>query len=1206
MDSFLIRRGIRVALSFSLLSWLGLQGCNLFGSNERQRTGEPATSRGYFNVSSPLAGWWVRLDSAQAITWVPSDSVAGGNVRITLHRGDRILATLSASTANTGAFSWRPASFGPASGYRLGSGSDYRIRIASAADTSQWDFSGAFSLYSDFKGTLEVTSPAAGAKVRMDSSYAIRWTSTGNPGSGMGIQLFKDTLLVSNVSVPALTGGYHLWSNPGASLAGLGSGSDYRLRVFSLNDPGISALSPAFSLVSTYSGTFTVTSPKAGDTLVAGTARTVEWSASGSPGATVRVALMRDSTLVTTLTTAGQPSGTLSWTPSLGLASSDRYRIRVSSVSDPGILAYSGWFSVKGIDADAYEGDDTQLLAKAIPVTGEAQQRTLTSQDNDWVSFPAVAGKRYLVSARSTAVYMYINVYDSAGTLLQSASSSLAPQSILAPARSGRHYARVYPSSSGFGTYALSVKEYDSTGSPYEVRFTAPDEKTTWAAGSSYSIQYTPDSAAFGSLVSLALYQDSTYVQSIVSATSNSGSHSWSIPAGAVTSSRYRIRIASYGNSQVFAYSAAFTISGVTPDDYEPDNMRTAAKPLAADGKSQARNLTSGDVDWIRFQAEAGKRYVAALNAAPGSVYGYLHDSAGLQLSSQSGTQFSLTLNPTYTGAYHLRVLPYSSSTSSSPYTVTLVGYDSAQGGFPIRFTAPDTATTWAAGSSYSLAWTGDQTLFGATVSLSLYQDSAFVRNITTGITNSGTYAWNIPAGLASSGRYRIRLANYSSPSIWGYSPYFTISGLAPDTYEPDNARAAAKGIPTDGTAQARNLVLSDTDWVSFDAVLGKSYLVSAASATTVSLYLLDSLGSLLNSTSGVRPTLLLIPTRAGRHYARVQYSSGTGAYSLSVIGFASDGSGVPAKFTAPAEAATWAAGSSYTAAWTPDSALFGPYVNLALYRDTTLIVSLASSANNSGSYPVSLPAALGSSSRYRLRLTNGSNTPIYGYGPYFTISGLAPDTLEPNDSASAAREVAPNTGRRNLSLSYRDRDWFRFTAKAQMLYVIQAVSGTTLHTTLRLYSGLGTSLLLTNSKTSSLDSLNTLTYVPTADGAHSVSVEPYSVTYSGSYGFELKEIDPSNYRFGVTSPAAATSVRMGSSLTITWTDPAALKGLVDIFLYDASGVVQTVAAGVSNSGTYTWTVPATLTAKSDYSLRINSRTSSAVYGTSGAFSLVP
>lgn len=1206
MDSLPFRRAVRAAFALSLPALLGLQGCNLFGSSDSKGSGTPPTNRGYFKISSPLAGWWMRLDSTQAIGWSTSEGVEIANVRVTLHRGGKLLATLSPSTANSGTFGWRPASFGPASGYRIGTASDYRIRIASASDTGQWEFSGAFSLYTDYKGSVDVTAPAAGARVRMDSSYSIRWTASGNVGSPIGIQLFKDTLLVSNLSLSASANGYYLWANPGAALAGQGSGDDYRVRVFSMDDPGISSLSRAFSVVSAYSGSFTVTSPAAGDTLVAGTARIVEWSATGAPGASVRVALLRDSTLVTTLSSSAQPAGTLTWTPSLGLASSDRYRIRVSSLSDPGILAYSGYFSVKGVDADAYEADDTQLLAKPIPATGAAQQRTLTAQDNDWVAFPASAGKRYLVSARSSALSLYLSLYDSSGTLLQSAGLSPAPQSILAPARSGRHFARVYPGSSGYGAYVLSVTEYDSTESPWSIRFTAPDAKTTWAAGSVYTIQYTPDSLAYGSLVSLALYQDSLLIQTIASGTGNSGSHSWSIPAGTFTSDRYRIRVMSYGNSQVFAYSPAFTISGVTPDDYEPDNARAAAKPLAADGKAQARNLTTGDVDWIRFQAEAGKRYVAAFNASPGSVYGYVHDSAGVQLSSQSGPQFPLILNPAYSGTYHLRVLPYSSIASSAAYTVSLVAYDSSQGGFPVRFSAPDSATTWAAGSAYTLNWTGDAALFGATVSLSLYLDSAFVRSIVTGIANSGSYSWSVPVGLASSGRYRIRLASYSSPAIWGYSARFAISGIAPDAYEPDNARAAAKSIATDGAAQQRNLALGDTDWVSFDAAVGKSYLVTAASASSVNLHLLDSLGSLLNSTSGTRPTLLLNPIRSGRHFARVQYASATGAYTLSVASFVPDGGGVPAKFTAPAESTTWAAGSAYAAAWTPDSALFGPYVNLALYRDTTLVLGLASSATNSGTASVPLPAALGSSSRYRLRLSNSSNTQIFGYGPFFTVSGLAPDSLEPNDSAAAARELAPNTGRRNLSLSYRDRDWFKFTAKAQMLYVIQAVSPATLHTTVRLYSGLGTGLLLTNSKNSSLDSLNTMSYVPAADGVHSILVEPYSVTYSGGYGFELKEIDPAGYRFGVTSPAAQTSVRLGTSLTITWTDPAALKGTVDIFLYDASGVVLTVAAGVANSGSYAWSVPTTLTAKPDYTLRINSRTSSAVFGTSGTFALVP
>lgn len=1193
----------RIVLFASLCFLLGLQGCKLFGSDDNKPETQTPTYRGYFRIASPVAGDRLKLDSNQTLLWAPSDSVLESNVRISLFKDDKLVATLVSSATNSGAYIWRPITSSASSGYRWGSGDNYRIRIASTVDTSLWDMSGAFSLGSQYSGSVAVTSPAAGAQVRMDSTYAIRWETSGEVGTYFGIQVYKDTLLLTTLTSLAQPSGYYLWSSISAYLSSYGSGGDYRIRVFSVSNPAIANYSSPFSIVSSYSGGFKVNAPEAGDTLTAGVSSTVSWSATGNPGTGARITLWRDSVQTSTLSSSNLTSGSLTFTPSISLVSSNRYRIRVASISDPGIFAYSGYFRISGMDADEYEGDDSLRLAKNISVDGKAQQRTLTSSDLDWVGFSASLGKRYLVSAKSSAASMYLYLYDSAGRSLTSASASYTVQAILAPTRAGKYYARISPYS-GYGAYTLSITEYDSASAPFNIAFSSPTEKSTWAAGTSYTIQYAPDSAFFGNTINLALYQDTTLVQSIYTALNNSGSYTWTIPASLFSSDRYRIRISNYSNSAIFSYSDYFSISGATPDDYEPDNAKTSAKLLSADGMAQTHTLSSGDVDWVRFPAQTGKRYIASVKTNIGSVEATAYATSSTSLGYQTGSQFSLVILPTVAGDHYIQILPYTSSTSS--YTISLIATDTTSAGIPMTFTSPDSSTIWAAGSIYTVGWRPDSSLFGTTVSLSLYQDNVFVRTIYSGLSNSGTYSWSIPLGLTTSNRYRVRVASYNNSTIWGQSPAFTISGITSDTFELDNTRPLAKTIATDGVAQQRNIVLNDTDWVAFDAVMGKSYIVSANAVSSVYLYLTDSLGSQLQYSSGVRPSLVLNPTRAGKYYARVQYYSATTAYALSVIGFASNGAGLDAKFTAPAESTTWATSTAYSAAWTPDSALFGTTVSLALYRDTTLIQSLISGISNVGRYSVSMPAGLASSSRYRLRLSNYSLPQVFGYSPYFTVSGLAPDSLEPNDSVVQAHTLAPNSGRRNLSLSLRDRDWFKFTAKAKKLYLLQTASPTSMYTTTRLMNAAGTLQLLIGTKASSLDSVNTLSWVCPSDDIYTVSVDPSSTSYYGNYGFEIKEVDPESYAFSVTSPAAAASVKMGSSQLLTWTDPAGIKGYVDIFLYNAAGVVQTVIANTSNTGSYSWFVPTTLATGTDYYLKVISRSSDAISGSSAIFSITP
>jgi hypothetical protein len=389
--------------------------------------------------------------------------------------------------------------------------------------------------------------------------------------------------------------------------------------------------------------------------------------------------------------------------------------------------------------------------------------------------------------------------------------------------------------------------------------------------------------------------------------------------------------------------------------------------------------------------------------------------------------------------------------------------------------------------------------------------------------------------------------------------------------------------------------------------VAGKTYLATVNSAVaSVYLYITDSTGSTLASQTGARVSASYTPTRSGKYYVRVQYYSSPGAYSLTLASFAAGQGGVPVKFTNPDSTAVWSAGSAYTAAWAPDSALFGTYVTLSLYLDAQFLYNLSSYVANSGSASVTLPYGLATGKNYRLRLTNYPNSQVYGSSQPFSIAGTAPDNLEPNDTLTAAKAIVPNSPRQALSLSYRDKDWFSFTAKAQKLYVIQTVSATALPTTLRLWPATGGSALLSATKTS-LDSVNSLSWLAPADGEYLISVEASSSSSAyGAYGFELKELEPSAYKFAVSAPAADTSFLAGGTLSVKWSDPAAVKGYVDIFLYNGESVVTTIVANLSNTGAYTWTVPAGLPARSDYYVKIISRMSSAITGSSGAFSISP
>ena len=180
------------------------------------------------------------------------------------------------------------------------------------------------------------------------------------------------------------------------------------------------------------------------------------------------------------------------------------------------------------------------------------------------------------------------------------------------------------------------------------------------------------------------------------------------------------------------------------------------------------------------------------------------------------------------------------------------------------------------------------------------------------------------------------------------------------------------------------------------------------------------------------------------------------------------------------------------------------------------------------------------------------------------------------------------------------DKDWIKFTAKAGKLYIIRTTS--TLTTTIALHSGLGTLPAIMTSNKPALDSVNNLVWYCPADGQYSFSVLSNSV---GAYALDFQEYDQSGYQINVSAPIAGTTAVYNKGLLISWSSLADIRGSVDIFLFNSTGIPQAnIALSLTNTGSYTWTVPATLPVGNDYSIRVISKIQSDIMGNSGVFTI--
>lgn len=966
-----------------------LQGC---GKDNPGLTPPPDDRyTGYFKITAPSSSGTESLDidSVSEIVWTTGSATTAQYVDIHLYLGDSLVSRIAANH-RAAAGRYGPLSFGKG---LIGSGARYRIKISGVTpDTAQQDFGPYFSITSKYTGSIAFTSPKAGAVFALDSALSLSWSHSGEVGASLFAELYKAGSMASPIAEGLPDSGTYTW--PLKSTA-LGSGSDYRIKITSYQDPSVFSFSPAFQITSRFSGSIAVASPKAGDVFAAGKAPSlpISWSIAGSPGTEFALYLYRDTALVRLIADRMDASRSpYSWSGFADMEASESYRIKVVSQSDPSLSAYSGTFAIQGRPGDAFEPDGNRLTAKPIQA-GSPQARTLTRNDTDWVRLDSEPGKAYRAVIKST-VTTNAFLCDSNGNPLGAVHRANDLSIPIDPAYAGRYYL-LFVHGSSESEYTINLLEFDTGPLRVPPEFISPDSASNWVAGSRYNIKWVPDTVLYGSLsnwTGFSLYRDSSLAQDIARE-SNSGSIRWSIPEALPTSDRYRIRIANYNNPLVYSYGPYFAIKGMEPDAYEPDDSRSQAISMA-DSTTLRRNLTYLDTDWVQIDAQPGRHHLASivsttLLAASGfDTDGRNFSNTGRQLGHQ------VRFQPKTAGKLFLRLADTGSAMDlGRKYSLFLRSFDSSKSDFPLDF-GFDTAAHFK--GTAKINWTADTGYYGNRMKARLYLDTSEVRIKGSGypyiVANSGSYSWTVPAGLISSSRYRLRFQSYDVPGISTYSPYFHIDGMDPDGFEPDSAMSLAKAIAADGSIHYRNLTYSDTDWIAFNAVAGKQYLVSFNLMPQLSFNLVDSGGKAGAPKSG---TLLFVAGDSKPHYLRAQANTinDVGAYSVAVYS-GDTAQGFPVKFSAPDIDTAWSAGSTHTLMWTPDGALFGSAVALSVWqgsKEVRKITPANQSVPNTGSYSWAIPADLPPGSQYQVRMESTTLiTRVFGYSRPFAI-GSAP-----------------------------------------------------------------------------------------------------------------------------------------------------------------------------------------------------------------------
>ncbi len=468
-----------------------------------------STAPATITVTSPNGGESWATGSMHDITWTSTGDV-GSNVKIELLKGSTVFRTL-ANTLNDGSCSWTLLD-------AEGSGSDYRVRITSSTNPAVTDTSNDYFTITS-AASITVTSPNGGESWATGSTHDITWTSTGDVGSNVKIEILKAGIVYWTIANTPNDG------SCSRSFSDAG-GTDYRVRISSLTNPSITDSSNGYFTIMG----ITVTSPNGGESWVQGSQHDITWTSYGVIGY-VKIDLERNGLNSQTLVTnIPANSGTFQWTIPTTLATGpdNRYRIRVSSTTNAAITDFSNsHFTI------APSGLPPTITVRS-PNGGEVWIRG-TTHTITW---------DYTGNPGSNVKISLLQRGNEVGTI--SSSTSIG--------------------SSGKGSYTWSINPSVSTGSNFQVRIqsisqptvidtsdnsffltpapstaitiTSPNGGERWIQGTTHDITWTSNGGAY----KIEVLKAGVVVQTLSSSTTNSV-FSWTIPTGLATGSDYQIRL---------------------------------------------------------------------------------------------------------------------------------------------------------------------------------------------------------------------------------------------------------------------------------------------------------------------------------------------------------------------------------------------------------------------------------------------------------------------------------------------------------------------------------------------------------------------------------------------------------------------------------------------------------------------------------------
>ncbi len=583
---------------------------------------------------------------------------------------------------------------------------NYRIKVTSVVNSSITD-EHQFAITASAGGTVNITSPTAGATLLRNTTHTITWNDTFT--ENVKIEIAEPggpyAILTNSVS-----GNSWSWWIPHYTTPASG----YKIRISSVLDSQYNNEVTFNIAISAAGSTVTLTTPGTATSYPRNSSLPIAWTKTFSEN--VKVELYNPFTFNYDLLAWSTGGLNMNWWIPSYMEPSPNYRIRVSSTLDPSVDDEHTFAITASAGGDVFLSTPTGGLT-LIRNTSYAISFTKTFTENVKLEI-AEPGGSYVTLTNSISSFSWdwwIPYYTLPGNGYKIRASSVLD-----------------PSLNDEVTFNIAISAPGGT-----VTITSPVVTDVWLRNSTHPITWTK---SITEDVRLELWNPTTSTWEYLAWSVGGGSWSWWIPNYMAPSAGYKIKVSSVlvpATYDEVAFSIAVSAGGGTVTVTSPT---TGANWLV----SSTHAITWDKTFTEDVRLELWDPTVSAWQSLAWSVSGETWD-------------WWIPFYVTPAIGYKIKATSVVNSSLSSEVSFNIV----ASFGSVVTVVSPNGGEWWGVNTTHPITWTDD---FAENVKIELKKPDLTYETLTNG-AGGNSWSWWIP-NYTPEGLYRIRISNILNPGI--------------------------------------------------------------------------------------------------------------------------------------------------------------------------------------------------------------------------------------------------------------------------------------------------------------------------------------------------------------------------------------------------------------------------------------------------------